>query len=151
MGAEAITRYDDHLVWEIRDGNDAVVVSVAVRTHDGDTVALTRDGSLASRDDTVLVMEVAGVDPQSIVAVNDDEFVADAFGRVSLSIDNEPRVDIVLVNDSVETHTSFVTQIPTSQPFIDTPVASIAFVIAACVVALCVPTHRQRRLSGVPT
>lgn len=151
MGAETVSRYDDHVIWELRSDDDAVVVSVAVRTHDGDTVALTRDGSLASRDDTVLVMEVAGVDPQSVVAVNDDKFVADVFGRVSLSIDNEPRVDVVLVNDSVETHTSFVTQLPTPQPFIDTPVVSIAFVVAACVIALCVPTHRQRRLSGAPT
>jgi hypothetical protein len=85
MGTETISRHDNHVIWELRDDNEHprsdVVMSVVVRTLDGTTVALTRDGSLVRDDNTVLAMELVGVDPQSALVVNGVRIVVDDFGR----------------------------------------------------------------------
>lgn len=151
MGIETVSRHDNTVVWEMRNDNEAVVMSAIVRTLDGATVALTRDGELAHRDDTELAVELVGVDPRSVVVANDVEFVADEWGRVSLSVSGNDELTVSFVNDGAVHTTTHELQMPTSVSFIDTPFASFVFVAMACVVAWRVPANRQRWLRGVPT
>lgn len=158
MGTETVSRHDNTVVWEMRDDDDVVVMSTVVRTRDGVTVSLTRDGLLAIREDTVLVVELTGVDPQSVVVANSAEFVADEWGRVSLVVNSDDELAVSFTNDGV-THTK--TQelsVVTSPTFVDTTLAPFVFVLVACVAAWRVPANRwrvpgnrQRRLRGAPT
>lgn len=158
MGTETVSRHDNTVVWEMRDDDDAVVMSTVVRTRDGATVSLTRDGLLAMREDTVLVVELAGVDPQSMVVANSTEFVADEWGRVSFVVNSDDELAVSFTNDGV-THTAIhELQVSTSANFVDTSYASVVFVTMACVIAWCAPANRwrvsgnrQRRLRGAPT
>jgi hypothetical protein len=160
MGTETISRHDNHVIWELRDDNaDAardVVMSVVVRTLDGATVALTRDGSLVRDDDTVLAMELVGVDPHSLVVANGAQVVVDNFGRVSLVVDNADELHVSFVNDGVAHSTTHVTKPPspmslTSAQVMNMPVTSVGFVAALCVLALRIPAFRSRRSCGVST
>lgn len=151
MGTETVSRHDNTVVWEMRDDDDVVVMSTAVRTRDGETVSLTRDGSLVMREDTVLVVELAGVDPQSIVVANGFEFGADDWGRVSFVLNSDDELAVSFINDGVMNTTSHELQTPTSENFILTSYAAFLFVVMACVIAWCVPGNRQRRLRGAPT
>ena len=158
MGTETVSRHDNTVVWEMRDDDDAVVMSTAVRTHDGATVSLTRDGSLAMREDTVLVVELAGVDPQSVIVANSAEFMADEWGRASFVVNNNDELAVSFMNDGA-THTAIhKLQVSTSANFFDASYVAFVFVAMACVIAVCapasrwrVPGNRQRRLRGAPT
>lgn len=155
MGTEAMSRHDNTVVWEMRDDDDAVVMSTIVRTREGDTVALTRDGSLALRDDTVLAVELVGVDPQSVVIANGFEFVADEWGRVSFVVDSDvvdsdDELAVSLMNDGISHTTTHELSVSTSRVFADIPYVSFVFVVMACVIAWRMPANRQRRLRGAP-
>lgn len=154
MGTETISRHDNHVIWELRDDNEHprsdVVMSVVVRTLDGTTVALARDGSLVRDDNTVLAMELVGVDPQSALVVNGVQIVVDDFGRGSLVVDNADELRVSFVNDGVAHSITHVTKSPSSTSFasaqvMDVPIISFGFVAVMCALALCVPTFRLRR------
>jgi len=151
MGTEAMSRHDNTVVWEMRDGDDAVVMSTAVRRREGDTVALTRDGSLALHDDTVIAGELVGVDPQSVFVANGFEFVADEWGRVSFAVNSDDELVVSFVNDGISHTKTHELSASTSRDFVDNPYASFVFVVMACVIAWRMPANRQRRLRGTPT
>lgn len=158
MGTETISRHDNTVVWEMRDDDDAVVMATVVRTFDGDTVALTREGTLVHRDDTEVAVELVGVDPQSLVVANSVEFVADEWGRVSFAVNSDDELAVSFVNDGVTHTTTHELSVATSATFVDTTLASFVFVLMACVVAWSAPANRwrapanrQRRLRGAPT
>ena len=158
MGTETISRHDNTVVWEMRDDDDAVVMSTVVRTLDGDAVALARDGTLVHHDNTELVVEMVGVDPQSLVVANSAEFVADEWGRVSFVVNSNDELVVSFVNDGVTHTTTHELSVATSSTFVDTTFASFVFVLMACVVAWRVPANRwrvpanrQRRIRGAPT
>lgn len=145
-----MSRHDNTVVWEMRDDDDAVVMSTVVRTREGDTVVLTRDGSLALHDDTVLAVELVGVDPQSVVVANGSEFVADEWGRVSFVVNSDSELAVSFLNDGISHTTTHELSASPSRSFADTPYASFVFVVMACVIAWRMPANRQRRLRGAP-
>lgn len=155
MSAGTISRDDNVIVWEMRDADDRshidVVMSIAVRTRDGITMSLSRDGQLIYADDTVFAVEVVGADANSVVAANGQQFVTDHLGRVSFVITNDTELNVSFMNDEMTHSTTHVTRWDTSQLFVDSSISSLMFVVCACVIAVCLPAHRQRRLRGAPT
>jgi hypothetical protein len=128
-----------------RTFDDAVLMSTAVRTYDGDTLPLTREGSLVHRNNTMLVVELVGVDPHSAVVVNDGRFDADEFGRVSFVVENTSELNVSFVNDNVSHSVVQTTAMQSPSPFLDSSLGSFVLVACACAIAWRIPMYRQRR------
>ena len=141
-----ISRHDDHLVFEISGADqavagDRVVVSMVVRTKDDSTVALHRDGSLMRVDDSVIVVGVSGVDPMSIVSVNESDYAADHTGRVIVEIDNTAELTVAVVNQQQNHEIGVVTQsLSVGQHMLYAPVGVITTLLIAVGVAIVLPS-----------
>lgn len=155
MSAGTISRDDNVIVWEMRDAHDDsrvdVMMSAAVRSRDGATVSLSRDGELVYAGDTVIAVELVGADPLSDVTANGQQFVTDQFGRVSFVVANTTELNVSFVNDEITLSTTHETQWETSQVFAESSFVALFLVACACVIAMCVPAYRHRRLRGAPT
>ena len=171
MTTETVTRQDNHLIWELPtpyEGNDdasPVVLSAVVRTHTGETVALTRNGSLAQHDHTEVAVQVVGLAPRSHVVVNGRMLVADDFGRVAFVENNSAPIRVefshggasdgasdgalnTALHSLAEHATTAIvlhTSPPQATPFFATPAMSAVYIVIACVVACCVPALGMRQ------
>jgi hypothetical protein len=151
--AEIISRTDNHVLWELAvDRPEPVMMSTVVRTHDGHTVALTRDGSLALRDLSDVAVQVVGLEPQSYVVANGQWFLVDELGRVSFAVRNTGAVQLEFVDGgddldgahTVVTTAVVHTSLPQHISLFATPTMSVVYVLVACVVACCVPARGRR-------
>lgn len=152
-----VTRHDNHLIMTV-SGNAAsqqlvdanqthAVISFGVRAPSGATIPLHRDGSLVYVSDASIGVAVSGVDPQSVISVNNEEVVADITGRSLLHIPSVESVEVDVVLKGTVQSVQVSTRSQDVQTLTQTATnISVALVFVA-VLLLCMWPQRYRARS----
>lgn len=164
MADQEITRYDNHVIVRVTareregdiashiasgNGSPVALVGFVVRSSDGHTHQLTRDGSLARVNDSEIFVSISGATPFSVVTVNDVTTRVDHTGRTVLSVVN---TEDVLVRFNVGTSQQVVempTQSEVASSFaVGQPLFVSLLLLITIVGAICVPSrsHCKSRL-----
>lgn len=151
MADQEITRYDNHVIVTVtardnerENGSPVALVGFVVRSSDGHTHQLTRDGSLARVKDSEIFVSISGAMPFSVVTVNDVTTRVDHTGRTVLRVVN---TDDVLVKFNVGTSQQVV-EMPTQSDTVSSfatgqPLFVSLLLFITIVAAICVPSQSQ--------
>ena len=152
-----VARHDNHLIMTV-SGNAAsqqladasqshAVISFGVRAPSGATVPLHRDGSLVYMSDASIVVAVSGVDPQSVISVNNEKVVADITGRSLLHIPSVESVEVGVVLKGTVRSVEVSTRSQDVQTLTQTATGISVALVFVAVLLLCMWPQRYRTRS----
>jgi len=152
-----VTRHDNHLIMTV-SGNAAsqqltdasqthAVISFGVRAPSGATIPLHRDGSLVYMSDASIVVAVSGVDPQSVINVNNEKVVADITGRSLLHIPSVESVEVGVVLKGTVRSVQVSTRSQDVQTLTQTTTDVSVVLIFVAVLLLCMWPQKYRARS----